>query len=208
MAFQFYCPNGHLLQGHESQMGQQSQCPMCGAMFVVPVMNTGGAAPPQQQVPPPTQPAAQQQPAAPAKAAEPEKPPEPKVYHIACPNGHLLETPDDILGQQALCPYCNVQFELRVEDSEEFKKEQESERRRREEEMNERWVKYSIRAAIGVGVMFGLMIIWIIIKAIFAEQLKDVEAYWGPLGCGVLTVLIMWYIIRREKKSRKLPGRA
>lgn len=45
MAFQFYCPNGHLLEGHESQMGQQSQCPMCGAIFVVPVVQTGPAAP-------------------------------------------------------------------------------------------------------------------------------------------------------------------
>lgn len=45
MAFQFYCPNGHLLEGHESQMGQQSQCPMCGAVFVVPVVQTGPAAP-------------------------------------------------------------------------------------------------------------------------------------------------------------------
>jgi ribosomal protein S27E len=38
MPFQFYCPQGHLLEGHESQMGQQSQCPMCGSVFVMPVM--------------------------------------------------------------------------------------------------------------------------------------------------------------------------
>ena len=44
MAFQFYCPHGHLLEGHESQMGQQSQCPMCGAVFMIPVVQ-GGAAP-------------------------------------------------------------------------------------------------------------------------------------------------------------------
>jgi hypothetical protein len=43
MAFQFYCPQGHLLEGHESQMGQQSQCPMCGAIFVIPVVQTGPA---------------------------------------------------------------------------------------------------------------------------------------------------------------------
>jgi hypothetical protein len=45
MAFQFYCPQGHLLEGHESQMGQQSQCPMCGAIFMIPVVQTGPAAP-------------------------------------------------------------------------------------------------------------------------------------------------------------------
>jgi hypothetical protein len=38
MPFQFYCPQGHLLEGHESQMGQQSQCPMCGSVFVMPMM--------------------------------------------------------------------------------------------------------------------------------------------------------------------------
>lgn len=38
MPFQFYCPQGHLLEGHESQMGQQSQCPLCGSVFVMPVM--------------------------------------------------------------------------------------------------------------------------------------------------------------------------
>ena len=37
MPFQFYCPQGHLLEGHESQMGQQSQCPICGGVFVIPV---------------------------------------------------------------------------------------------------------------------------------------------------------------------------
>ncbi|HVA48789.1 MAG TPA: hypothetical protein VNH11_20655 [Pirellulales bacterium] len=44
MPFQFYCPQGHLLEGHESQMGQQSQCPMCGSVFVVPMM-PGGTVP-------------------------------------------------------------------------------------------------------------------------------------------------------------------
>lgn len=37
MPFQFYCPQGHLLEGHESQMGQQSQCPICGGVFVIPM---------------------------------------------------------------------------------------------------------------------------------------------------------------------------
>lgn len=37
MPFQFYCPQGHLLEGHESQMGQQSQCPICGSVFVIPM---------------------------------------------------------------------------------------------------------------------------------------------------------------------------
>ena len=159
MAFQFYCPQGHLLQGHESQMGQQSQCPLCGSMFVVP-----GAAPAPAAVAPQPAPPPEPEPE-PAPPPEPPKPPEPRILHIPCPNGHMLETADDILGKQVLCPYCNAQFELREEDSEEFKREQAEQRRLREEQINEQWVKYSIRAAIGVGVMFGLMILWMIIKA-------------------------------------------
>ncbi|HWB10744.1 MAG TPA: hypothetical protein VG826_16055 [Pirellulales bacterium] len=38
MPFQFYCPQGHLLEGHESQAGQQSQCPLCGTVFVMPTI--------------------------------------------------------------------------------------------------------------------------------------------------------------------------
>ncbi|HVC96960.1 MAG TPA: hypothetical protein VND64_24995 [Pirellulales bacterium] len=46
MPFQFYCPQGHLLEGHESQMGQQNQCPLCGMVFVVPVMQQQAPAAP------------------------------------------------------------------------------------------------------------------------------------------------------------------
>lgn len=179
MPFQFYCPQGHLLQGDESQMGQQSQCPMCGSMFVIPMMPGAqqfvqpGAQPgftppggfpgmqPAQQPPMQQQPAAapppEQRPAPapePPKPAEPEQPPVPKIVRIPCPNGHVLETPSDMFGQQALCPYCNVQFELRYEDSQEYKLQQSEEKRRKEEEFNTALLKWSIRIAIFVGVMF------------------------------------------------------
>ena len=36
MSFQFCCPQGHVLQGELSQIGQLSQCPMCGSSFLVP----------------------------------------------------------------------------------------------------------------------------------------------------------------------------
>ena len=49
MPFQFMCPQGHLLEGSESQMGQQSQCPLCGTAFIVPFVQ-----------PPPGQPAGPQ----------------------------------------------------------------------------------------------------------------------------------------------------
>ena len=36
MAFQFCCPQGHVLQGELSQVGQLFQCPMCGSNFLIP----------------------------------------------------------------------------------------------------------------------------------------------------------------------------
>ena len=52
--FQFQCPNGHLLEGDESQAGQQCTCPMCNTLFIIPQPlgaapgPTGGNAPPSQ----------------------------------------------------------------------------------------------------------------------------------------------------------------
>src|SRR5688572_15634688 len=46
MSFQFLCPQGHLLEGIESQMGQQCQCPICGTAFIVP--SPAGYSPPPQ----------------------------------------------------------------------------------------------------------------------------------------------------------------
>jgi hypothetical protein len=43
MAFQFSCPQGHLLNGDESQIGQACQCPYCGSAFLVPAPAASGA---------------------------------------------------------------------------------------------------------------------------------------------------------------------
>jgi hypothetical protein len=40
MAFQFTCPQGHLLEADESQMGQPCACPQCGTPFAVPTLIT------------------------------------------------------------------------------------------------------------------------------------------------------------------------
>lgn len=45
MPFQFMCPQGHLLEGTEPMMGQQSQCPLCGSLFIVPVVGPPVAQP-------------------------------------------------------------------------------------------------------------------------------------------------------------------
>lgn len=228
MPFQFYCPQGHLLEGHESQMGQQGQCPMCGAMFVFPVMGAAPAAPgmpgqmpgamppgfgqpghpnpgyqqpgypqpgyphpghPQQGFPPPGMTtggvapggfggfgqrnigdrfAGVQEAAGPGPAAEanfppppPEAPPEPRNFRILCPNGHEVPTPEDMLGMQALCPFCNAQMELTYEASQEFKEQQAREQRIRDEQQSRFWLKASIWGGVIVTLLLIGMIVMI-----------------------------------------------
>lgn len=220
MPFQFYCPQGHLLEGHESQMGQQGQCPMCGAMFMFPMMGGPPAAPTMSpgQMPgmhpgmggapggypgpmtggfpapgmpgqgyggPPGGGFPQQQPgfgppnfgghdrfagvqeAGPSGGfapPEPEAAPEPRIFRILCPKGHELQTPEDMLGTQALCPYCNTQMELRYEDSVEYKKQQELEQRLKEEEAGRFWMKMAIWGSILVGGLFVGLILWMFMR--------------------------------------------
>ena len=52
MAFQFMCPQGHVLQGDESLAGQTIQCPQCSTSFIVPSADaTSEAVPPQPPAP-------------------------------------------------------------------------------------------------------------------------------------------------------------
>ena len=58
MAFQFQCPQGHLLEGDPSQSGQACTCPMCGVLFIIPQPIAAPLAPqysPAQQYPAPPQ---------------------------------------------------------------------------------------------------------------------------------------------------------
>ncbi len=214
MPFQFYCPQGHLLQGDESQMGRQSQCPLCGSLFVVPTPNPGMAqsgmgGPP---APPPQQefvtPEVDVQ-AEPAPEPEPEpvpvEPEIPELLHIPCPNGHVLETPSDILGKRALCPHCHQQMDLLYENSVEYKRKIEQERLQKEEAVNQAFVTWSIRAAIGVGVSFAWMLLWLlVVKPVFHEELEGVPVVWwlaGGAGLAAIVLLIMKW--KRGKKSRR-----
>ena len=147
MPFQFYCPAGHLLMGDESLGGQVCACPTCGATFVMPQAGPPAEPPsPWATDEPPPPPGSQ-----PATPPPPSEPPtiqleiEPPL-HIRCPAGHTLETPHDMLGQEALCPFCNVRFRLRREDSAEYRQELE----RREEEMGVKWMRAAIVAAVVV----------------------------------------------------------
>jgi DNA-directed RNA polymerase subunit RPC12/RpoP len=180
MAFQFQCPQGHLLQGDEAHMGMQTQCPYCGVAFLIPVIEVhgmqGGYAPqyagqpyaPQESYAHEAtyeapqagvrdfleQVAATDGSAAAAVAssgidihAASADPGEIGCVHIPCPNGHELETPYDMLGQEVLCPHCGAQFRLRNEDSREYQEKQ----ARRDYERGKAWFNWAIGTAIVVG---------------------------------------------------------
>lgn len=191
MAIQFHCPQGHLLQGDEAHMGLQTQCPYCGVMFIIPVVDPQALQAayaqqasmqyaPQQETYLPQEmheiydPAASQpglrdflgQVAAGEMAHQPAAEPAPGAVdyesasvelgegagtpgcvHIPCPNGHELETPFDMLGQEVLCPHCGAQFRLRNEDSREYHEKLD----KRERERGKFWFNWAITAAVLIG---------------------------------------------------------
>ncbi|MFW5692914.1 MAG: hypothetical protein ACOCWL_01730 [Thermoguttaceae bacterium] len=181
MAFQFMCPRGHLLQAEESQAGQQCQCPECGVLMLIP-SPTGEDSAEDAPEPPSPEPAAPEPSAGedfPAFQAAPDfsavggiGPPQegiepvqlpsqtPKTLHIPCPNGHVLETPEDMVGQDALCPFCNAQFRLRYDDSLEHRRERELEEERRQARAARAWLNWSIVTAaiviLGVILLFAI----------------------------------------------------
>ncbi len=69
------------------------------------------------------------------------------LLHIPCPNGHELETPYDMLGQEVLCPHCEVQFRLRHEDSFEHRAKVD----KHFEERGKLWFNWAITAAVLIG---------------------------------------------------------
>ena len=193
MAFQFYCPQRHLLEAAEAQAGQQSQCPICGTAFMIPAPPaampvSSVVSPPSRQGPPPLQSPApsnvfrdapspgpstaevdpiaamrsalERSTPASAPASAPAEPRE-ELVHLFCPNGHELETPTDMLGQEALCPHCRAQFRLRMRDTREFQAEQ----LRKEQEFNRK----ALRWAIGTAVVIGLGLLAMALYTVLGE---------------------------------------
>jgi hypothetical protein len=72
------------------------------------------------------------------------------VVHVICPSGHELETPREMLGQAAMCPFCQAQFPLRYEDSVEYRKQKAEELERRERKAAKAWLYWSVAAAVVV----------------------------------------------------------
>jgi len=181
MAFQFLCPSGHLLQAEESQVGQQCQCPECSVQMFIP--SPVGAQPPDSDVAAPSSGAPETRPAGGDAFPRFDQPPDfsaiggvgparempsaaelpaqgPKVFHIPCPSGHVLETPEEMIGQDALCPFCKMPFRLRYEDSVEACREREAEEERRQQRAARAWLNWSIVAAAVV--IFGVILLFLV----------------------------------------------
>ena len=79
----------------------------------------------------------------------------PELLHIPCPNGHELETPHEMLGQHVMCPFCQAQFMLAVEQSVEYKKRREMEQEALDERRGQLWFRWAI--AFAVLVLIGLV---------------------------------------------------
>jgi rubredoxin len=175
MTFQFLCPQGHLLQGDPAHMGMQCQCPHCGMTFLIPTVaiepaaaepafpdfggseaggrRTGvydflGNLHQQPATAPRSEPEAIQVPGLTAPVVQTEAEAAPRVLHIPCPNGHELETPWDMIGQEVLCPHCGAQFRLRAQDSLESLEAQ----RRRDAQRGKAWFQWAVAAAVAVGI--------------------------------------------------------
>ncbi len=149
--FQFQCPQGHLLEGDESQAGDTINCPLCGILFIIP-------APIAVPEPEPEYAAPQIHVGAGAAPALPDEPAAPVILHIPCPNGHILDTPEEMLDQEVLCPQCGVQFRLRNKDSVEYKQKKKEADELRQLKMGNAWLNYAIIAAVLVVLLlFGLI---------------------------------------------------
>ena len=88
------------------------------------------AVPPTLAAPPPL-PAAADFPVVPPVEELPEAQPAPlfevetevkTTFHVLCPSGHKLEVTRDMLGKEAMCPYCQKQFMVQVGRSLEFQR--------------------------------------------------------------------------------------
>ncbi|HEV3022116.1 MAG TPA: hypothetical protein VGX76_06600, partial [Pirellulales bacterium] len=101
----------------------------------------------------------------PDEPAPPSEKQEPRIVRIACPQGHELQTPMDMIGQEVLCPFCNAQFVLLYENSVEFKEEQAELERLREERLNRTALQWAIIAALVVVLGIISMMVYLALRS-------------------------------------------
>jgi hypothetical protein len=81
------------------------------------------------------------------------------VHMIPCPKGHVLETPDNMLDQEVICPFCNTRFFLKYSNSLEAVEKRDREMAARDAARGEMWLKIAI--GVGSTVLLGLIIMLI-----------------------------------------------
>ncbi len=72
------------------------------------------------------------------------------IFHIPCPNGHILETPSEMLGTPVMCPICQTTFEPQYEASEEYRRKRQEMAAKAAERAARFWLQLAIGAAIVV----------------------------------------------------------
>ncbi|MGC3971734.1 MAG: hypothetical protein QM775_31645 [Pirellulales bacterium] len=156
MPFTFYCPQGHLLEGQESQQGTQGRCPTCASVFVFP--SSGGTA-----GFPAFDAAYGPGVSAPATTSSPSFSSAPRILKILCPRGHELPTPEDLLGTTTICPYCNQSVVVSMENSVEHRNQLQAAQRERDDASNRFLMRIVMTAgALGVAAVGGM--IWYVMS--------------------------------------------
>jgi hypothetical protein len=107
--------------------------------------------PPEPEEPAASEPEAEPAPPGPAVMSVTES----ELLHIPCPNGHVLETPAEMLDHEVLCPHCKAQFHLRRQDSEEYKRKKRDDQAR--EERRQGQTVMFLSAVVLVVVLLGLL---------------------------------------------------
>ena len=85
------------------------------------------------------------------------------LVHIPCPNGHLLETPPEMFGQDVMCPHCQAQFQLKERESVEYKRREAADEERFERRRGKLWLNWAV--SIAVVIVLGLIaMIWMVMN--------------------------------------------
>jgi len=119
MSFEFYCPEGHLLEGDDEQLGTQGRCPLCGTLFMFPKTTLMARQMRSKEQKPAVdrdveEPKLSEIVAPRLGAAEPEGP---RIIKVLCPRNHIVDTLEELLGHDLTCPRCRVRFTPTTERS-------------------------------------------------------------------------------------------
>ena len=191
MIFQFCCPNGHLLQGDDTQAGATIACPVCAMQFIIPSPTPQApATPPSAPAAPPPPPGMPQEFFGGQNAPASDNPLDfrgnagnfvvgtghfgdtrrvaPKTastvswLHIPCPSGHIMEITRDYLGEEVVCPQCGRDFILRYEKTLEYQKEKDQRDTIAAAKYAKIWLQVANALAVGV---VGLVIFLIFVAS-------------------------------------------